>query len=102
MAVPERYVFSSALLHGKVVKGAITRVALRRRHELALCPRCRKPVHGSDLLISGRCPHCEKALTSLLTPAPRAGLDSSAYLALMGALGVLVGLAMATTAENAP
>lgn len=58
-------------------------------------------MHGSDLLVSGRCPHCEKALTSLLTPAPRAGLEGSEYLALLRALGVLVGLALATTADSA-
>jgi hypothetical protein len=36
---------------------------------------------------------CARPLTSLLTPTPRAGLDSTEYIALMGALGVLVGLA---------
>ncbi len=59
-------------------------------------------MRGSDLLVSGHRPNpkCRKALTSLLT-APRAGLDSNEYLALLGALGVLVGLALATTAEPA-
>jgi hypothetical protein len=41
------------------------------------------------------------ALTSLLAPAPRAGLDPTEYLALLGALGVLVGLALATTDASA-
>jgi hypothetical protein len=50
---------------------------------------------------SGTCPTCNKALTSLLTPTPRAGgLDSNEYLPLVGALGVFVGLARATTAET--
>src|SRR5262249_3386251 len=40
------------------------------------------------------------ALTSLLTAAPRAGLNSNEYLALV-ALGVLVGLALATTNGSA-
>jgi hypothetical protein len=75
-------------------------VAERSRQELVLCPRCRQPVRGSDLLVSGCCPHCRKGLTSLLTPTPRAGLDSNEYLALMGALGVLVGLALASAAES--
>jgi hypothetical protein len=35
-----------------------------------------------------------------LTPTPRAGLESNEYLALMGALGVLVGLAMVTSGES--
>jgi hypothetical protein len=59
-------------------------------------------VRGFDLLVSGQCPNgnCGTALTSLLIPAPRAGLDSNEYLALLGALGVLVGLAGATSAES--
>ena len=32
-------------------------------------PQCRKPMRGHDLLVSGHCPNCEKALTSLLLPA---------------------------------
>jgi hypothetical protein len=43
-----------------------------------------------------------KALGSLLTPVARAGgLEPSEYLALLGALGVGVGFALAGTAENA-
>ena len=81
----------------QLTAGTYSALAERTRQELASCPRCRKPVRGSDLLVSGRCPHCRTALTSLLTPAPRAGLDPTEYLALLGALGVLVGLALATT-----
>jgi len=76
-------------------------LAERTRQKLGSCPRCRKLVRSSDLLVSGHCPHCSKALTSLLTPAPRDGLDSNEYLALLGALGVLVGLALASTGESA-
>jgi hypothetical protein len=39
--------------------------------------------------------------TSLLTPAPKAGLDSTEYLALLRALCVLVGLVLATTDASA-
>ena len=76
-------------------------LAERTRQELASCPRCREPVRGSDLLVSGRCPECGKALTKLLRPAPQANLEQSEYLALLGALGVLVGLALATTEASA-
>ena len=76
-------------------------LAERTRQELASCPRCREPVRGCDLLVSGRCPKCGKALTSLLRPAPQANLEQSEYLALLGALGVLVGLALATTEASA-
>ena len=76
-------------------------LAERARQQLGSCPRCRQPVRGADLLVSGHCPNpnCRTALTSLLLPAPRAGFDPNEYLALLGALGVLVGLALATSAE---
>jgi hypothetical protein len=67
----------------------------------SLFPQCRAPVRGCDLLVAGRCPNCGKALTSLLLPAPRANFARDEYLALVGALGVLVGLALASIAENA-
>ena len=78
-----------------------TALAARARQELASCPRCRKPLSGADLLVSGRCPHCQKAVTELLTPAPRAGLQQTEYLALLGALGLLTGLALASAGEDA-
>ena len=58
-------------------------------------------MRGTDLLVSGRCPNCDKALTTLLLPAPRSGFDRDEYLALLGAVGVLVGLATATSADSA-
>jgi hypothetical protein len=76
-------------------------LAERARHELASCPRCRQPVRGSDLLVSGHCPNCSKAITTLLSPRPQLGApDRDEYLALLGALGGLVGLALASTNEN--
>ena len=80
---------------------AYNAVVERSRQPLVSCPTCRQPASGSDLLVSGRCPHCTKPLTSLLVPTPRAGMDRDEYLALMGALGVLVGLAHATTESAA-
>ena len=71
--------------------------AERAGHPLATCQRCKGALRGTDLLISGRCPNptCSApALTSLLLPAPRAGLDQHEYLALLGALGALVQLAL--------
>jgi hypothetical protein len=76
-------------------------LAERARQTLGSCPQCREPVRGSDLLVAGRCPNCGKALTSLLLPAPRANFAGDEYLALVGALGVLVGLALASSGENA-
>ena len=76
-------------------------LAERARHQLGSCPGCRHPLTGTDLLVSGRCPNCDKALTTLLLPSPRSGFDRDEYLALLGALGVLVGLATTTNTDSA-
>jgi hypothetical protein len=76
--------------------GLLTTLAERARQELAECPRCRQPVRGYDFLVSGHCPHCGKALTALLAPRPQVGAsEPSEYLALLGALGAVLGLASA-------
>ena len=76
-------------------------LAERARGELAVCPQCRKPLRGSDLFVSGHCPNCKRAITTLLTPSPQTGApDRDAYLALLGALGGLVGLALASTTDG--
>jgi rubrerythrin len=77
-------------------------LAERSRTELGACPRCRKPVSGFDYLVHGCCPHCKKALTAFLTPRPQVGApERDEYLALLGALGGLVGLAGAGVLEAA-
>ena len=73
-------------------------LAERARGELASCPQCSHPLRGYDFLVSGHCPNCERAITTLLSPRPQRGApDRDAYLALLGALGALVGLALAST-----
>ena len=77
-------------------------LAERARGELASCPQCRKSLRGSDLLVSGHCPQCARPITALLLPRPQTGApDPHAYLALLGALGGLVGLALASTSGGA-
>jgi DNA repair exonuclease SbcCD ATPase subunit len=77
-------------------------LAERARGELASCPQCRKPLRGYDLLVSGHCPSCGRAITNLLSPRPQMGApDKDEYLALLGALGGLVGLALASTSGGA-
>jgi hypothetical protein len=73
-------------------------LAERARHELASCPQCRQPLRGYDLLVTGHCPNCNRAVTTLLTPRPQTGApDKDEYLALLGALGGLLGLALTTS-----
>ncbi len=83
----------------ETIARAYAGVAERMRQELARCPGCRKPVGGADLLMRGHCPYCGRALTSLLAPT-RAGIDRDEWIALLGALGVLAGLATATVADD--
>jgi hypothetical protein len=86
----------------QITASSFSALAERARGELAVCPQCRKPVCGSDLLVSGHCPNCARAITALLLPRPQTGApDRDAYLALLGALGGLVGLALASTSDGA-
>jgi hypothetical protein len=80
--------------------GTLAALAERSRQALAQCPRCREPVSGSDFLVRGHCPHCGKELTALLMPRPQPGApEREEYMALLGALGVLVGLSAARSPE---
>ena len=77
-------------------------LAERARGELASCPQCQKPLRGFDLLVGGHCPQCARPITALLLPRRQTGApDQDAYLALLGALGGLVGLALARTSGGA-
>jgi plasmid stability protein len=73
-------------------------LAERTRHQLATCPQCQTALSGYDLLVSGHCPTCTRPITTLLTPRPQKGAPTNDdYLPLLGALGGLVGLALATS-----
>ncbi len=83
---------------------ARTSRALAERTRQPLASRAAgSPCAAATCLSAAHCPNpnCGRALSSLLTPIPRAGLDRNEYLALLGALGVLVGLALHTTAARA-
>jgi hypothetical protein len=82
----------------QVTASSLRALAERAQGELASCPQCSHPLRGSDFLVSGHCPNCERAITTLLSPSPQRGAPAKdAYLALLGALGGLVGLALAST-----
>jgi plasmid stability protein len=77
-------------------------LAERARGELASCLECSHPLRGSDFLVSGHCPQCARPITALLLPRRQTGApDRDAYLALLGALGGLVGLALASSSGGA-
>jgi hypothetical protein len=70
-------------------------LAQRAHQQLAACPQCRTPLRGSDYLVTGHCPNCQRPITNLLTPKPQTGApNKDEYLALLGALGGLLSLAL--------
>jgi hypothetical protein len=85
----------------QVTAASFRALSERARGVLASCPQCQKPLRGSDLLVSGHCPQCARPITALLLPRPQHGApDRDAYLALLGALGGLVGLSLASTGSG--
>jgi len=74
-------------------------LAERAQQELGRCPACTDPVRGYDVLVTGSCPNCSQTLTPLVTPANKTeGLNQTDYLVLLGAVGLLVGAALAGNA----
>jgi hypothetical protein len=54
---------------------------------------CGKVLRGSDLLVTGVCSSCGTDLATLIAPA-RGTVDPNQYLLLLGAVGLLLGIAM--------
>lgn len=85
---------------------ALQSLAGRAGQTLGQCPRadCAHPITGFDLLVTGHCASCGQALTNLLKlkspqteedpdqPHP-GGVSERDFLLLLGALGVVVGVA---------
>lgn len=65
----------------------------RLQQPVGKCPGCSSPVTGANVLVEGSCPNCRRSLSSLLAE-DRAQLNQTDYLVLVGALGVLLALAM--------
>jgi hypothetical protein len=70
----------------------------RAGQPVGTCPKCRKPITGSDVFAASRCPSCGQPLIELLTPKSSgpAGLDQRELLLLAGALGALLGIYLST------
>jgi len=69
---------------------------LRQRtdHSVGSCPYCKGLVRGYDLFVTGHCSACGKPVSTLLVGAGNtAGLDQKELLLLLGAIGIVVGMA---------
>ncbi len=69
---------------------------LRQRTDQAVgaCPNCKQPIRGYDLFVTGHCPACSQPVSTLLAGSDSVGgLDQKEVLLLLGAIGILVGMA---------
>ena len=84
-----------ATLNGQTEAYAL--VGGRLNQTIGLCPSCNKPITGRDLVVTNACHSCSVSLSALLDPKASTGstLNGTEYLLLIGALGLLVGMAMA-------
>lgn len=72
---------------------AVEGLSGRLERAVGKCPSCHSAVSGTNVLIDGSCSNCGRSLSSLLAE-DRAQLNQTDYLVLVGALGVLLALAM--------
>ncbi len=89
------------MLNGQTEAYAL--VGGRLSQPIGLCPTCKKPISGRDLVVSNACGNCTASLSALLDPKTRAAgstLNGTEYLLLIGAIGLLVGMAMAQSKKS--
>lgn len=64
----------------------------RAAMNVGVCPGCKEPLTGGDLLVAGRCRHCGRSAAELLAPPKTSGLDDKELMMVLGAAGLLLGL----------
>lgn len=79
----------------RTLEAAYRALADRLAQRLGDCPTCASVVTGQDVLVAGRCPNpsCRSLLTPLMTSRPKA-LDEQEMLLLIGAVGLVLGIAL--------
>ncbi len=73
---------------------ALSTFAQQASRRIGTCPTCNEQITGHDLLVTGTCRHCGRALSGLIAPG-RSGsaIDQRELMILVGAVGVLLGIA---------
>ena len=75
--------------------GTFAQQASRR---IGTCPACKQQITGHDLLVTGACRQCGHALSGLIAPEHSgSAIDQRELMILVGALGVLLGIAYLAT-----
>ncbi len=76
------------------LQAAYQGLAQRTEQMVGVCPHCQAPIRGYDLFVTGHCPRCTKPVSTLLVGGyGKGGLDQKEMLLLLGAIGILVGMA---------
>jgi hypothetical protein len=89
-----------ATLNGQTEVYAL--VGGRLNQTIGLCPSCKASITGRDLVVTNACHSCSVSLSALLDPKAPMGstLNGPEYLLLIGAIGLLVGMAMAQSKKS--
>lgn len=83
----------------KTLSAAYRGLAQRTSLEVGKCPKCGSPITGHDLLVEGSCPNCGANLSPLFGTGPKVqkgGLDEGDFRLLLGALGLVLAVALVT------
>lgn len=97
-ATAEKANLEASLQTARAQVAALGTFAQQASRPVGKCPACKQQITGHDLLVSGACRHCGKTLSGLIAP-PQTGssLDQRELMILVGAVGVLLGIAYLTS-----
>jgi hypothetical protein len=82
--------------HSRLLERAVEAWQARARQPVGACGKCKRPVRGEDVLVSGTCPSCGHTVATQLAGAVGEGLDQKELLFVLGAAGLLLGLLAAS------
>lgn len=92
----EKAAADAELLAARTELGAVKSFVQRAARPVGACPKCKGPITGYDLFGTGQCPatNCGQDLSNLIAPeAASPTLDQRELMFLVGALGVVLGIA---------
>jgi hypothetical protein len=77
----------------EAMAAAVNGLSHRLGQTIGVCPNCRGELSGQDLVVNGTCASCRHPLSSLLGE-DRDKLRQTDYVVLIGAIGLLLALAL--------
>lgn len=81
----------------RILAQASSAWSTRSQQIVGKCPRCKSPLRGHDVLVTGMCPKpgCGQGVGTGLAEGP--GMEPKELLMVLGAAGLLLGLLVATS-----